>query len=150
APLPDQVLHDLIGERRDHFEQARELDYSIATDRSRFRVNLFYERGNVSAVLRSIPTDIPPLDALGLPNSLYNLTRDTQGLVLVTGPTGSGKSTTLASLIDHVNRTQTRHILTIEDPIEFVHHNQQSVITQQEVGATSDTRDFAAGVRGAL
>ncbi len=149
-PLADNILNDLIGDRLPMLEEHRELDYSVATEKSRFRVNLFYERGNISAVLRSIPTDIPPLDALGLPLSLHDLTRDAQGLVLVTGPTGSGKSTTLAALIDHVNKTQTRHILTIEDPIEFVHYNQRSVITQQEVGAASDTKDFAAGVRGSL
>src|SRR5690606_27193497 len=96
-PLPDEILEDLIGDRRKVLEELRELDYSVATSKSRFRVNLFYERGNISAVLRSIPTQIPPLDRLGLPNSLYDLTRDAQGLVLVTGPTGSGKSTTLAS-----------------------------------------------------
>jgi len=149
-PLDPRVLDDLIGDRREQLETERELDYSVATTRSRFRVNLFYERGNVSAVLRGIPTDIPTLDQLGLPVSLYDVTRDTQGLVLVTGPTGSGKSTTLASLIDHVNRNHTKHILTIEDPIEFVHHNKKSVITQQEVGHGADTKTFAAGVRGAL
>ena len=149
-PLDDIVLDDLLGDRRPLLKERKELDYSVATDRSRFRVNVFYERGNISAVLRSIPTEIPPLEKLGLPNSLHSLTRDSQGLVLVTGPTGSGKSTTLAALIDNVNRTQKRHILTVEDPIEFVHYNQRSVITQQEVGITADTLDFAAAVRGSL
>jgi twitching motility protein PilT len=149
-PLLFGVLLELLGDRLDALKRKRELDYSIATSKSRFRVNVFHERGNVSAVLRNIPTLIPPLEKLGLPGSLRDLTRDSQGLVLVTGPTGSGKSTTLASLIDHVNETFTKHILTIEDPIEFVHFNKKSVITQQEIGDAADALDFPSAVRGSL
>jgi twitching motility protein PilT len=149
--LDDRVIEDLLpNDRRALLEKRRELDFSIATGKSRFRVNVFYERGNISAVLRSIPTRIPQLESLGLPGHLRNLTRDSQGLVLVTGPTGSGKSTTLAALIDHINESYTKHILTIEDPIEFVHYNKKSVITQQEVGPAADAPDFAAAVRGSL
>lgn len=150
TPLEQRVLDELLGERVERLQLSRELDYSIATKKSRFRVNVFFERGNVSAVLRNIPNEIPQLRQLGLPESLHDLTKHTQGLVLVTGPTGSGKSTTLAALIDGVNERATKHILTIEDPIEFVHSNKRSVITQQQVGAGADAPDFASAVRGSL
>jgi len=106
------------------------------------------QRGNPGAVFRLIPEDILPLDQLKMPTSLYSLAALPRGLVLVTGPTGSGKSTTLASLIDHANRTRKAHIMTIEDPIEFIHPNHQSVVNQREVGA--DTKSFQAALKHVL
>ena len=103
---------------------------------SRFRVNVFYQRGAIGSVFRTIPIRIPTSEELGLPPIVLQLALRPRGLVLVTGPTGSGKSTTLAAMVDHVNKHRTCHIITIEDPIEFVHRAQVAVVNQREVGPT--------------
>lgn len=127
----------------------RELDctYSIH-GLSRFRVHAFFQRGELSFAIRIIPSSIPTMEQLHLPETLKQLCDYPQGLVLVTGPTGSGKSTTLASLVNHINQTKYQHIITLEDPIEYLHTHQKSIIDQREVG--SDTENFAAGLRASL
>lgn len=112
---------------------------------ARFRCNYFYQRRGVSAVFRQIPTKIKTLEELGMPAGVHNLLGIKRGLVLVTGPTGSGKSTTLAAMIDYINRNEEKHIITIEDPLEFVHENQKSLITQREIGAHA--KSFADALR---
>jgi len=114
----------------------------------RVRASVFRQRGTVAISMRLIPHDIPTLEALGLPGSIVSLAEESRGLVLVTGATGSGKSTTLAALVDLINRTRALHVLTIEDPIEFVHHDRRAVVTQREVGF--DTPAYAPGLRSAL
>lgn len=127
----------------------KEFDFSFAFgDLGRFRVNAFHERGNLAAALRLIPNDIKSIEQLGLPNVMNNFTDYPRGLVLVTGPTGSGKSTTLAAMIDKINESRAVHIITIEDPIEYTHKNKQSIIVQREVHY--DTYSFAASLRSAL
>lgn len=115
---------------------------------SRYRVNIFKQKGNTSIAIRLIPTAIPKMDSLFLPDVLKEMIQKHQGLFLVTGPTGSGKSTTLASMIDHLNRTQKKHVITLEDPIEYVHNHASSIIDQREIGV--DTQSFANGLRAAL
>jgi twitching motility protein PilT len=139
----------LTEDQRNRYESEWELDlaYTIR-DVSRFRVNIMRQRSYVGAVFRVIPSEIKPLETLGMPTVLYNLAALPRGLVLVTGPTGSGKSTTLASLIDRANRTRSGHIITIEDPIEFLHPHRSSVVNQREVGA--DTHSFAEALKHVL
>jgi twitching motility protein PilT len=124
-----------------------DLSYSLPS-RARFRVNIFQQRGVYAIVMRVIPTDIPTLDALGLPSQLIDIAELRNGLVLVTGPTGSGKSSTQASIIDVINEKKHYHIVTIEDPIEYLHTHKSSTINQREVGY--DTRDFPSALRAAL
>jgi twitching motility protein PilT len=136
------------GQRKD-FETSREIDFSFGwQDRARFRVNGFRQRGSVAIALRLIPYELPDLEALGVPEVVRAFADLPQGLVLVTGPTGSGKSTTLAALLDRVNRTRPCHILTIEDPIEYMHHHQLAAVNQREVG--TDTESFPRALRSAL
>ncbi|WP_243990410.1 type IV pilus twitching motility protein PilT [Pseudolactococcus carnosus] len=132
-----------------HFLEVGEVDlaYEIK-DISRFRVNIYQQKGNTSIAVRSIPTKIPKLDDLKMPELLKDMVQKKQGLFLVTGPTGSGKSTTLAAMIDYLNRFKKEHIITLEDPIEYVHNHNQSIIDQREIGA--DTNSFANGLRAAL
>src|ERR1043166_51456 len=124
-----------------------DLSYSLPS-RARFRVNIFQQRGVYSIVLRVIPTDIPSLETLGLPAQLREISELRNGLVLVTGPTGSGKSSTQAAIIDIINEKKHYHIVTIEDPIEYLHSHKNSTINQREVG--TDTRDFPSALRAAL
>jgi twitching motility protein PilT len=139
----------LTQKQREKFEAELELDTSHSIpDVGRFRVNVFLQRDSVGSVMRVIPMDIVPLETLGLPAAVAGLAELPRGLVLVTGPTGSGKSTTLASLIDIINRTKPHHIMTVEDPIEFLHHHKQSVINQREVG--EDTHSFAKALKHVL
>jgi twitching motility protein PilT len=127
----------------------KEFDFSFAFgDLGRFRVNAFHERGNVAAALRLIPSEIRSLEQLGMPPVLNKFTEYPRGLVLVTGPTGSGKSTTLAALIDKINTERASHIITVEDPIEYTHHSKRSVIAQREVHY--DTFSFSAALRSSL
>ena len=127
----------------------KEFDFSFAFgDLGRFRVNAFHERGNIAAALRLIPNQIPTIAELGLPAIVEQFADYHQGLVLVTGPTGSGKSTTLAALLDKINRERAEHIITIEDPIEFTHKSKKSVVVQREVHY--DTYSFNAALRSAL
>ena len=114
----------------------------------RFRVNVFYQRGDVQAALRLIPPRVKRVAELNLPPVIERIASEHRGLILVTGTTGSGKSTTLAAMIDHINRTVTKHVITVEDPIEYLHRDEQSMITQREIG--SDCTEFAAGLKGAL
>jgi twitching motility protein PilT len=135
--------------QRQKFKEAQEVDlaYSVA-GLGRFRCNIFQQRGTVGLVLRVIPMQIRTIEELGLPPVLERVADEARGLVLVTGTTGSGKSTTLAAMIDHINRTRTAHIMTVEDPIEFLHRDQLSLINQREVSV--DTRSFAQALRSAL
>jgi twitching motility protein PilT len=131
------------------FERERELDFSIAlADKHRFRVNCYWQRDCVGAAFRVIPNDMPKIEELGVPPIMKNLIMRPQGLLLITGPTGHGKSTTQAALIDILNNGKRVHIVTIEDPIEFLHASKQSVIDQREVG--QDTRSFAEALRHVL
>jgi twitching motility protein PilT len=124
-----------------------DLSYSLAR-RTRFRVNVFSQRGSYSIVLRVIPNKIPTIEELGLPQQLNTVGEERNGIVLVTGPTGSGKSTTLAAIINKINREQAVHIITIEDPIEYLHPHNKATLNQREVGA--DTQTFALALRAAL
>ena len=124
-----------------------DLSYSIP-GKTRFRVNIFSQRGTYAIVLRVIPEGIPTLEKLGMPAELHNVAKLKNGIVLVTGPTGSGKSTTLAAIIDKINHEQAYHIITIEDPVEYMHRHIKSTVNQREVG--SDTKSFALALRAAL
>ena len=131
------------------FEENLELDFAFAvSENARFRVNYYRQREAIGGAFRLIPTEIKPLEQLGVPDTVARFATLARGLVLVTGPTGSGKSTTLAALVDLVNRTRTDHIVTVEDPIEFMHGNKRSLINQREVG--SDTHSFAAALKHVL
>jgi twitching motility protein PilT len=136
-------------QQREKFKDAQEIDlaYSVA-GLGRFRVNVFQQRGTIGLVVRVIPMKIRTIDELGLPQVLKRIAEDERGLVLVTGTTGSGKSTTLAALIDHVNQTRSAHVMTVEDPIEFLHRDNKSIVNQREVAV--DTRSFAHALRSAL
>ena len=139
----------VTDEMWDKFIREKELDLSHGIEGvSRFRVNIFYQRNNISIAFRVIPTAIPKIDDLQLPNVLKEIATKPHGLVLVTGPTGSGKSTTLASMIDYMNEHLNKHIITLEDPIEYLHKNKQSIIDQREVGF--DTLSFQNGLRACL
>ena len=139
----------LTGEQRTCFEETLDVDFSFGIDGlSRFRGNVFSQRGAVAAVYRAIPERIRTFDELGLPPVVASLTDRPRGLVLVTGPTGSGKSSTLAAMLDRINSERHEHILTIEDPIEFIHRHRNCVVNQREVHG--DTRSFAAALRAAL
>lgn len=139
----------LNNSQRKQLEQNWELDCSYGLRGvARFRVNVYRQRGTYAACLRALGDSIPPLGNLGLPPVVEETSRKPKGLILVTGPTGSGKTTTLAALLNHINQTRAEHILTIEDPIEFTYKNQKSVIHQREVN--EDTRSFANALRAAL
>ena len=135
--------------QREKFKDAQEVDlaYSVA-GLGRFRCNVFQQRGTVGLVLRVIPMAIRTIDELGLPPVLKKIAGEERGLVLVTGTTGSGKSTTLAAMVDHINSTRCAHVMTVEDPIEFLHRDNRSIINQREVAV--DTRSFAYALRSAL
>ena len=141
-----KIASALVG--RD-VEDDKDIDLSYAIpDKARFRVNVFRQQGQYSAVLRVISLTIPTLDELGLPAVVGEIALEERGLVLVTGPTGSGKSSTLAAMIDHVNLTKKVHIITIEDPIEYIHQDKQCSINQREIG--HDTESFGSALRAAL
>ncbi|MFP5378475.1 MAG: type IV pilus twitching motility protein PilT [Vicinamibacteria bacterium] len=135
--------------QRQRFKDAQEIDLAYSVPGlGRFRCNVFQQRGTIGMVLRVIPIRIMTLDELGLPEVLKKIAAEERGLVLVTGTTGSGKSTTLAGMIDYVNATRSAHVITIEDPIEYLHRDNQSIINQREIGV--DTRSFAYALRSAL
>lgn len=147
--LKNLILATLDEDQQKIFLKDKEFDYSFAFgDIARFRVNAFHERGKMAAAFRLIPNQIKSINELGMPTIVETFAEYPRGLVLVTGPTGSGKSTTLAALIDKINREKSRHIITIEDPIEFTHKSQRSVIVQREVHY--DTFSFAAALRSVL
>ena len=131
------------------FEAENEVDFSYSMEGlARFRVNAFYQRGTVSVVMRAIPVNIKSVDELNLPSVISRLAEEERGIILLTGTTGSGKSTTLAAMIDHMNRTMHKHIVTIEDPIEFLHPDRNSIVNQREVG--QDTASFKRALRRVL
>ena len=145
------LLYEIMSQnQREEFEKTYDLDfaYEVSALQARFRANIFMGRLGISAVFRIIPTEILSVEQLGLPQTVLDFTQFTKGLVLVTGPTGSGKSTTLAAMIDYINRNRNEHILTVEDPIEFVHATQSSLINQREVGI--HTLSFASALKAAL
>ncbi len=145
-----EVVYSILNDdQRKRFENDQQLDFAYAIPGiARFRVNCYFQRGSVSAAFRLIPQEVPDLDSLGVPPVLRELTKRPRGFVLVTGPTGSGKSTTLAAMLDVINNERNDHILTIEDPIEFLHRHKRSIVNQREVG--SDAPDFGKGLRAAL
>ncbi len=146
----EKAFHDISEVRsQTEFEEAGEADFSYSIPGlSRFRVNTFRQRGSISIVCRAIPFTIRSVDELGLPPVVTKLAEEQRGIVLVTGTTGSGKSTTLAAMIDHINRTRTSHIITLEDPIEYLHEDKGSIVNQREVG--SDTESFSRAMRRVL
>jgi len=139
----------LVGEQMERLTVNKEIDFGLAfSDKARFRVNAYMQKGSWAAAFRRIPLEIPTIDGLGLPKILHNFTGIKQGLVLVTGPTGHGKSTTLAAMLNEINTTHADHILTIEDPIEFVFRPIKSVVTQREMH--NDTHSWSVALRSAL
>lgn len=144
--LVEQMIPGRLVER---FNREGEVDFSYAVKGvGRFRVNIFKQRGTMSFVIRLVNTEIPTPETLGLPKSVLDLVTKKRGLILVTGPTGSGKSTTLASMINVINQTQNKHIITLEDPIEYLHSHARSIVNQREVGI--DTNSYANALRAAL
>ena len=150
AEMLNDMVYALIPEHKKmEYEKNGESDFNYSLDDlCRFRVNAFHQKNASALVLRLISSKIPTIESLEMPNILYQMMEKPQGLILVTGPTGSGKSTTLAAMLDYVNETKTKHIITLEDPIEYLHHHKKSIINQREVG--SDTESFASGLRAAL
>ena len=146
----EKAFHDIAEVRSlTEFEEEGEADYSYAIPGvARFRVNTFKQRGTISIVCRAIPYEIRSIEELGLPQVVRSLAEEARGIILVTGTTGSGKSTTLAAMIDHINQTRAKHIVTLEDPIEYLHPDKQSIINQREVGA--DTMSFGRAMRRVL
>ena len=146
ASLAYSVLSD---DQRKRFETTKELDFSFGVKGlSRFRANVFLQRGVVSMVIRQIPYDIIAMEKLGLPAVVREFTLRQKGLVLLTGPTGSGKSTTLAAMLDRINSTRQSHIITIEDPIEYIHQNKKCIVNQREIG--TDTTSFPTALKYVL
>ena len=144
------LLYEIMPDRnKQEWEETHDTDFAYELDEeSRFRANIFMDRRGIGAVFRLIPSKILGFKQLGLPDCIKKLCFLNKGLVLVTGPTGSGKSTTLAAMIDFINESRTDHIITIEDPVEFVHQRKQCLISQREVGF--DTKSFAQGLHSAL
>lgn len=150
AEKTKELAYSVLSDRQiERFEADNELDFSFGiTNLARFRCNVFRQRGSVSMVIRQIPFSIRTVVDLGLPESICQMAEKPRGLVLVTGPTGSGKSTTLAALIDKVNRERRGHIITVEDPIEFIHSHKNCIVNQREVG--TDTNTFSSALKYAL
>ncbi|MDO5059628.1 MAG: ATPase, T2SS/T4P/T4SS family, partial [Neisseria sp.] len=153
APLSaaemEAVLRETMNETRfAEFQQTWESDYAFALPEARFRVNAFYRSGGAAAVFRQIPNRIPEWQEIAAPPVLQQIAAAPRGLVLLTGPTGSGKSTTLAAMVKYINETRACHILTIEDPIEFVYTGQRAIVSQRELNR--HTKSFAAALRAAL
>src|ERR671930_1537986 len=150
AEETQQLLYRILSsEQQKLLELNRQLDFSYSMPGlARFRVNVYFQRESIGAAFRLIPTELKTLEELGIPSSLHQLAEKPRGVVLITGPTGSGKSTTLAALIDEINRNRSEHILTIEDPIEFLHRHKRCIVNQREIGP--DAKSFADALRAAL
>ena len=147
--LREMIYGILTNEQRQRLENDWELDFSYGVPGlARFRVNVYIQRGSLGAALRVIPTEVKPLAELRLPKVIEGFANLPRGMVLVTGPTGSGKSTTLSALIDHINTTRREHIMSVEDPIEFLHKHKKCIVNQREVG--QDTRSFASALKHVL
>lgn len=146
----ENIAKELVPETLwEQFLEKGEIDFNYELEGlSRFRLNAYRQRNSISVAIRAIPTEIPTIEQLNLPKTLESLMDKPQGLILVTGPTGSGKSTTLAAMINYINRNYAKHIITLEDPIEYVHSHMKSIINQREIG--SDTKSFANGLRASL
>ena len=146
----EELLLPILDQRhRKELEENGQTDLAYAIRGvGRFRVSIFKQRGTLASVMRCLPFTIPEAKSLGIPEEVQALTQKRRGLVLVTGPTGSGKSTTLASLVDIINRTYPYHIITLEDPIEYLHRHQKSIVNQREIG--SDSSDYTQALRAAL
>lgn len=145
-----QLIYTILTDaQKEKFERENELDCAFGIEGiGRVRMNVFKQRGTVAAALRSIPSKIPSFEDLGLPKTITNLVKLPKGLILVTGPTGSGKSTTLASMIDNINQNKRGHIVTIEDPIEYIHAHKSCIVNQREIGG--DTASFGIALKSAL
>ena len=154
APMTPQVCREVVysflnNDQRKRLEEDWQIDLSYSVPgKARFRVNAFFQRASIGAVMRTIPQDIPAFDTLGLPSVLMDFITKPRGFVLVTGPTGSGKSTTLASMIDKINEARHEHIMTIEDPIEFLHRHKSCIVNQRELG--TDAQSFGTALKSAL
>src|SRR5438067_3075923 len=150
AEETQQLLYRILSsEQQKLLELNRQLDFSHSIPGlARFRVNVYFQRESIGAAFRLIPTELKTLEELGIPSSLHTLTEKPRGIVLVTGPTGSGKSTTLAAILDEINRNRSEHILTIEDPIEFVHRHKRCIVNQREIGP--DALSFGDALKAAL
>jgi twitching motility protein PilT len=145
----ETIYSILTGEQRRRLENDWQLDFAYSVpNTARFRVNAYFQRSALGAAFRLIPSELVPIDSLGLPPVVHELATRPRGIVLVTGPTGSGKSTTLASMIDEINATRAEHIMTIEDPIEFLHMHKKCIVNQRELG--SDATSFSDALRAAL
>jgi len=152
-PLEDKVIEDFIDEIAtplliEEYKSKGEADFAHLIFNQRFRVNIFRERGNNAVTMRLINTEAPDIDKMGMPEVFKMLSKKKNGLILVTGPTGSGKSTTMAAIINEINKNESRHIITLEDPIEYIFENNKSLIKQREVNV--DTKSFSNGVRASL
>jgi twitching motility protein PilT len=145
-----ELIYDILSnDQRQRLENDWELDFSYSLPRTaRFRVNVYFQRGSIGAAFRAIPSEIKSLSELGLPKAVEDMTEKPRGLVLVTGPTGSGKSTTLAAMIDRINETRSEHIMSVEDPIEFLHQHKKCIVNQREVN--QDTKSFAQALKHVL
>ncbi|MCR4960698.1 MAG: type IV pilus twitching motility protein PilT [Lachnospiraceae bacterium] len=144
--IADSVMNDI---QKAKFEEKGEYDMSFSIrDVGRYRVNVYHQRGSIALAFRLVGTEVPTPDVLGIPASIVDLSQRKRGLVLVTGPTGSGKSTTLASIIDNINKTRDAHVITLEDPIEYLHQHRMSMVNQREIGI--DSGSYANALRAAL
>ena len=144
--VADEIMTDI---QRERFEEKGEYDMSFSIrELGRYRVNVYHQRGSVAMAFRLVGTEVPSPESLGIPSSIIDLSQRKRGLVLVTGPTGSGKSTTLASIIDKINKTRDAHVITLEDPIEYLHQHRMSMVNQREIGI--DSGSYADALRAAL
>ena len=146
--MTEMIVSILSDEQKQMLESDREIDCSITTELARFRVNIYYQKAEVACALRIVPAEIPEFKALNLPDILMDFVDYKQGFVLITGPTGHGKSTTVASVLNEINRSRSCHIVTIEDPVEYVIKPEKSIISQRELG--NDTKSFAMALRSVL